>query len=416
MTEEERGIIDSIDSRMQELFEQRMAVVERIAQKKKAAGAPVEDPAREKAMLSARCDALKNHALEGCYSDFLRSVIRISKNYQSSIITGCSTPASSIVIGRGNAARAGQICGISCKQALIVTDSGVPAGYVQAVASSLEGRAGQCTIYTFPQGEANKNIEVYEKLLSALVQGGFTRTDCVIAVGGGVVGDMAGFAAASFMRGIDFYNIPTTLLSQVDSSVGGKTAIDFDGVKNIVGAFHMPRKVIIDPDTLATLPTRQLHNGLVEAIKMGATGSADLFSLIENSSNLLSDIEEIIRLSINYKMSIVAADPTEKGLRRVLNFGHTAGHAIEACSGGKFLHGEAVGLGMLCFAEGDARRRIAAVLEKYGLPTNHDIPSGELLDKIIHDKKAAGDAITVVRVSSIGSFNFEKINIQDLKI
>ena len=158
MTDEERGIIDSIDSRMQELFEQRMAVVEHIAQKKKAAGAPVEDPAREKAMLSRRCAALKDCALEGYYSDFLRSVIRISKNYQNSIISGSSTPASNIFIGRGSLARAGEICGISCKQALIVTDSGVPAGYAQAVAASLEGRAGHCTIHTFPQGENNKNI------------------------------------------------------------------------------------------------------------------------------------------------------------------------------------------------------------------------------------------------------------------
>ena len=416
MNEKERQAIDAIDSQMARLFEERMAAVERIAQNKKAAGAPIEDAGRENAMLARRCAELGNPSLEPYYSDFLRSVIRVSKDYQGDIISGQATPASNIFLGRGSLGRSGEICGICCKQALIVTDSGVPAEYPKAVEASLAGRVGHCTICTIPQGEANKNIEIYKNVLESLVRGGFTRTDCVIAVGGGVVGDLAGFAAASYMRGIDFYNIPTTLLSQVDSSVGGKTAIDFGEVKNIVGAFHMPQKVIVDPDTLSTLPLRQLHNGLAEAIKMGATGDATLFGLIENSTDLLSDIEEIIRRCLNYKMSIVNADPTEKGLRRVLNFGHTVGHAIEACSAGEILHGEAVGLGMLYFCEGDARRRISAVLAKYGLPVSHNIPANLLMDKIARDKKAAGDSITIVRVASIGSFSFEKINIRDLKL
>ena len=393
-----------------------MAAVARIAAKKKAAGLAVEDLRREEAMLSRRCAEIGDEGLRQYYSDFLKSVIRISKDYQRELIGASGALPANIHIARGSLDLAGEICGIECSRALIVTDSGVPAEYAARVKVSLKDRVDKVFIHTIPQGEANKNIETYKGVLEVLVDGGFTRTDCVIAVGGGVVGDLAGFAAASFMRGIAFYNIPTTLLSQVDSSVGGKTAIDFGSVKNIVGAFHMPRKVVIDTDTLASLPPRQLHNGLAEAIKMGATGNADLFCLIENSNDLLADIEDIIRLSLSYKMSIVSADPTEKGLRRVLNFGHTVGHAIEACAAGSLLHGEAVGLGMLCFAGGGALPRIRAVLEKYSLPTGSDIPREALLEKIQHDKKADGDTLTVVRVETIGSYRFEQINIQDLEI
>jgi 3-dehydroquinate synthase len=306
--------------------------------------------------------------------------------------------------------------GICGGKVLVVTDSGVPAEYAKAVAASMQGRASEVLIHTFEQGETSKNLATYNEIAQALVSGGFTRSDAVVAVGGGVVGDLAGFVASTFMRGIRFYNVPTTLLSQVDSSIGGKTAIDFGGVKNIIGAFHMPVKVLIDPDTLATLPARQLHNGLVEAIKMGATSDASLFELIENSTDLLADASEIIRLSLNVKQAVVCADPKEKGLRRVLNFGHTLGHAIEASCGGRYIHGEAVAIGMLPFADEPARSRIRRVLDKYGLPTSCDMDAAAIRDLISHDKKASGSEITVVRVSEIGSFRFEKINIQDLAL
>ena len=413
---EERRIIDEIDSQMARLFEKRMAASEKIALYKKECGLPVEDLAREKEMIERRCAAISDERLRGFYGDFLKGVITVSKDYQTDIIYGAKTPCHDIIIKRGSLDDAGTLLGICGAKVMIVTDNGVPAEYAARVAASLEGRARETVIYTIPQGEANKNIDTYRSVMEALVDGGFTRSDAVIAVGGGVVGDLAGFAAATFMRGIRFYNVPTTLLSQVDSSVGGKTAIDFGGVKNIVGAFHMPVKVLIDPDTLATLPARQLHNGLVEAIKMGATSDAALFELIENSTDLIADAGEIIRMSLNVKQSVVKADPKEKGLRRVLNFGHTVGHAIEASSAGKYLHGEAVAIGMLCFAGGSAKARIRSVLEKYSLPTSCDADPAAVTALIAHDKKASADEITVVKVDEIGSFRFEKVNLQDLAI
>ena len=413
---EERRIIDSIDTEMARLFEQRMEAVRSIAMEKKACGVPVEDLKREKEIIAARSQALGNQALRPYYSDFLRGVMSVSKDYQTDLIYGEKMPCSDIIIENGCISRAGELLVLSGGKVLVVTDTGVPEQYSRTVAASISRQGASVQICTVPQGEANKSLQSYAQILDSLVEGGFTRTDAVVAVGGGVVGDMAGFAAATFMRGIRFFNIPTTLLSQVDSSIGGKTAIDFAGVKNIVGAFHFPSKVLIDPRTLATLPARQLHNGLAEAIKMGATGDAGLFGIIEKSIDLQRDLPEIIRRSLNYKKSVVDADPLESGLRRVLNFGHTVGHAIEACSGGQYLHGEAVSLGMLYFAEGNARSRIANVLEKYDLPVTHNIPAQTLLDFISHDKKASGDVITVVKVSEIGSFAFETIAIKELPL
>lgn len=416
MNTEERRIIDQIDREMAQLFVRRMAAVHSVAANKKAAGAPVEDLQREREMLEKRCSELENADLRGYYADFLRSVISVSKDYQTDLIYGAKMPCHDIIIENGIISRAGQLTGLSGGKALVVSDTGVPENYSAAVARSLEASGVAAHICIIDQGEQNKSIESYAKVMNALVEHGFTRTDAVIAVGGGVVGDLAGFVAATFMRGIRFFNIPTTLLSQVDSSVGGKTAIDFAGVKNIVGAFHFADKVLIDPETLVTLPERQLHNGLVEAIKMGATGDAVLFSLIERSTDLNADLPEIIPRSVAYKKSVVDADPRESGLRRVLNFGHTVGHAIEACGNGRYLHGEAVAAGMMYFADGSARERIGNVLSKYNLPTAHDIPANQLREFISHDKKASGSAITVVKVKTIGSFEFETMDINDLPL
>lgn len=314
-----------------------------------------------------------------------------------------------VLIERGALARAGACLALD-RRVLVVTDSGVPPQYAETVARQCA--AG--SVLTLPQGEANKSMESLETILSALLERGFTRTDAVVAVGGGVVGDIAGFAAACYMRGIDFYNIPTTLLSQVDSSVGGKTAIDFRGVKNIVGAFHDPRKVLIDPDTLKTLPQRLLHEGLVEAIKMAATCDAALFARIEGAARLDDILDEVIAGAIRIKADIVSQDPTEKGLRRVLNFGHTVGHAIEAAAGGALYHGECVGIGMLFMSSGDARERIKALLERYSLPVDCPFSREALQEYILHDKKAAGKDITVVRVDRIGSYEFKTLKMEQV--
>lgn len=298
------------------------------------------------------------------------------------------------------------------RKVLILTDSGIPKEYVSKVLEKIK----EGYVYEIPEGESSKSFDNFGKILDYLIEKQFTRTDCIVAVGGGVVGDLAGFVAASYMRGITFYNIPTTLLSQVDSSIGGKTAIDKNGVKNVVGAFYPPKCVVIDPVVLKTLDERQLHSGLVEAIKMGITSDKTLFELIKNSKNLFDDIEEIIVKALLVKKYVVEKDPHEKHLRKILNFGHTIGHAIE--SSGKFntlLHGECVGLGMLYMVEESLKKELLTVLEKYNLPTTFEANDFDLFRYISLDKKRTGDNISIVYVTEIEHYEIKSIKLEEIK-
>lgn len=298
------------------------------------------------------------------------------------------------------------------RNVLIVTDDGIPQEYIDKVLS----KCNNGYVYTIKQGEQSKNFTNFENILNYLIDNKFLRTDCIVAIGGGVVGDLAGFCASVYMRGITFYNIPTTLLSQVDSSVGGKTAIDKNGIKNIIGAFYPPHKVVIDPNVLKTLDKRQLLSGLVEAIKMGATSDKELFDLIKNSTDLQKDIDEIIIKSIKVKKEVVEIDPNEKGIRKILNFGHTIGHAIE--SSGKFddyLHGECVGIGMLYFSSSTVKEEILNVLNKYNLPVKVNIDKEELYNYMLLDKKRTNDYLQVIYVNEIGTFEIKKEPIENIK-
>lgn len=304
-----------------------------------------------------------------------------------------------IVLLEGSTQEIGRYLNLD-RKVLVVTDSGVPKAYSERIAAACRTPVSVC----IPMGETGKSLEQYQRLLSVMLENGFGRGDCVVAVGGGVVGDLSGFAASCYMRGVDFYNVPTTLLSQVDSSIGGKTAVNFEGVKNIVGTFYPPKAVVIDPSTLQTLDERQLHAGLAEVIKMAATSDADLFRLLEESEDFRADLTEIIRRALLIKRDVVEKDPTEKGLRRVLNFGHTIGHAIEGCGAGRYLHGECVAMGMIPFCGPAARQRLIAVLEKVGLPTAIPYGKEQLMPFLVHDKKKTGNTITTVFVEQIGSF------------
>ena len=247
-----------------------------------------------------------------------------------------------ILVQRGILESAGEHLNLN-RRVLVVTDSGVPAAYAKTLAQQCR----ESVILTVDAGEGSKSLETFGRLLGAMLDHGFSRKDCVVAVGGGVVGDLSGFAASAYMRGIDFYNIPTTLLSQIDSSIGGKTAINFGGVKNIVGAFYQPKKVLIDPELLKTLPKRQISNGLAEAVKMAMTSDRVLFELFENE-DIQSHIDDIIIRSLNIKKIVVEQDEKEAGLRKILNFGHTIGHGIESSGNmSELYHGECVALGLI---------------------------------------------------------------------
>lgn len=314
-----------------------------------------------------------------------------------------------IHIGRGLLSQAGEIWNLD-RRVFIVTDSGVPKEYSERIAAC----AKMAKIVTVPEGEGSKSAEIYANLLSEMVSFGMTRTDCAIAVGGGVVGDLTGFLAATYMRGIDFYNLPTTVLSQVDSSIGGKTAINLAGVKNIVGAFHQPRGVIVDIDTLKTLQKRQVANGLSEALKMSLTSDAELFSLFEAEEIGDHNIEKIITSALKIKKAVVEEDECESGIRKILNFGHTFGHAIEAQEEMHgFYHGECVAIGMLPVCSPDVKARLLPILKKLGLPYSYAGDIERALGFISHDKKCDGDKISIVLVNEIGSYEIKKMTVSE---
>ena len=313
-----------------------------------------------------------------------------------------------ISVGSGLIKKAGEIFNLK-RRVLIITDSGVPTDYARTILDLCEdGR-----ILTLPEGEETKSIDNLSRIFSEMVDFGMTRTDCVVAVGGGVVGDISGFAAASFMRGIDFYNIPTTLLSQVDSSIGGKCAINFSGVKNIIGAFYQPRGVIIDPALLGTLPKRQISNGMSEAVKMALSFDKELFELIEKNEILEDILEQIIIGSLKIKKAVVEGDERESGIRKALNLGHTLGHGIESLEMGRLYHGECVAIGMMAVCSEEVSARLYPVLKRLSLPTEYDGDLSAALELISHDKKCDGESVSAVFVDEIGSFRIEKMKVED---
>lgn len=314
-----------------------------------------------------------------------------------------------IVIERGALQKAGELLDLN-RRVMVITDDGVPTRYSWKVATQAE----KDYVYTIRQGEDSKSVTEFEKILSEMLRLGFTRKDAVVAVGGGVVGDLAGFVASAYMRGIDFYNIPTTVLSQVDSSIGGKTAVNLNGIKNIVGAFYQPKKVLIDLDLLDTLPQRQISNGLAEAVKMALTSDEELFELFEKG-NISKHMDEIITRSLMIKKNVVEQDEKEQGLRKILNFGHTIGHGIESFEHLNGLyHGECVALGMIPMVSEAIRPRLIKVLESLRLPTSAELDADAVYQAMTHDKKGEGDSVTVTTVEQPGSFEMKKIPFSEL--
>lgn len=318
-----------------------------------------------------------------------------------------------IELSRGALSRVGELINLN-RKVMVVTDSGVPAEYADTVASF----AKEAFKVVIPQGEESKNFDCLQTLLAEMLNSGFTRKDAVVAVGGGVVGDLAGFAASMYMRGVDFYNIPTTLLSQVDSSIGGKTAVDFHGYKNVIGAFYQPKKVIIDPNVLATLDKRQVAAGMAEAIKMSLTSDAEMFAMLENADDIYVDIDTVIEKALRIKKYVVECDEKEAGLRKILNFGHTVGHGIETQQAGALYHGECVALGMLPMCSDEVRARLILVLAKAGLPTELVLDRAalrEVMTAVSHDKKSAVGGVDAVLVHAPGSFEIKKLSLPEIE-
>ncbi len=306
-----------------------------------------------------------------------------------------------------------EIC--KAKKVCLISDDNVFSIYGDKVKSSLENRGFKVYEFVFKAGESSKTTATVISMVEFMAEKQLVRSDIVVALGGGVCGDMAGFAASIYLRGIDFVQIPTSLLAQVDSSVGGKTAVDLPQGKNLCGAFHQPILVLVDPNTLDTLPSHYFSDGLAEAIKMGCIKSLSLFEKIEQN-DAHEIIEDIIYECDELKAQVVERDEKEHGERALLNFGHTPGHAIEKLHGFTTVsHGEAVGIGMVMISkagemnnitEKGTSERIANVLKKYGLRISDSHSINEIIDAMSADKKRTSNAINFTLIKKIGdSFN-----------
>ncbi|MBR2743093.1 MAG: 3-dehydroquinate synthase [Clostridia bacterium] len=329
-------------------------------------------------------------------------------------------------IGAGLTARAGELARsvLSPCRICVITDTTVQRLYLEAVKKSLSDAGFSVCSYAFPAGEQSKNMTTLSDILEFLAERGITRSDAILALGGGVAGDITGFAAGVFLRGIKFIQMPTTLLAAVDSSVGGKTAVDLKAGKNLAGVFLQPSMVICDTDTLKTLPGETLACGIAEAIKTGVLFDEELFSLFENGRVSKDTLPFIIERCVTHKGRVVEADEFDRGERQLLNLGHTVGHAIEKLSAYGVSHGHAVAMGMGIIARAsaasgycgdDTAKRIERALINNSLPVSCGFSAAELSRAALSDKKRKGDTINLVIPESIGRCRLMKINIDGLE-
>jgi len=339
-----------------------------------------------------------------------------------------------VLTGAGLLAKTGELikeCVPGATKVLVVSDTNVVPLYMDKVRASVEAAGLSFFEYVFAAGEQSKTIDSIAGMWDVMAKEGFTRSDCVAGLGGGVVGDMAGFAAATFLRGIAIVQIPTSLLAQVDASVGGKTGIDLPKGKNLVGAFHQPSIVIEDTECLKTLSPERFTEGMAEVIKYAFIMDLPLYDILKNiadegrSEDLQNDadkIEDIVCRCVADKAEVIEKDEKEGGLRQILNYGHTVGHVIERNSNFSLSHGVCVAKGMGIIHESmeaqgllehDEREKMDSLIEAFGLPTEDPITPQEALDGAMNDKKKRGDTITVITVSKIGKADIRKMSSEE---
>ncbi len=324
-----------------------------------------------------------------------------------------------ILIERGLLAQAGERCRAALPRAAklaVVSDSNVVPLYGEALLQSLTAAGFEARLFTVPAGEHSKNAGQLSRLWEGFMSFGLTRTDAVVALGGGVVGDLAGFAAATILRGVDLVQIPTTLLAQVDSSVGGKVAIDLEAGKNLAGSFYQPKLVLMDPAALDTLSDATFSDGMAEVIKYGCIWDRAFFDFLAahpSRAEIMAEIEHVLYTCCDIKRQVVMADERDTGLRMILNFGHTIGHAFELA--GRYetwTHGQAVAAGMNWAARLGAAagvtpagtaQAITALTEKFGLPADIPCPWNIMAEAVGLDKKRSGDSITLIFLSQLGT-------------
>lgn len=309
------------------------------------------------------------------------------------------------------------------RRCMVVSDTNVAPLYMDNALASLKEAGFDAASFVFPAGEASKNGETYLALVNTLAEAKLTRADVLIALGGGVVGDLTGFAAATFLRGIACVQVPTTLLSCVDSSVGGKTAIDLPAGKNLCGAFYQPNLVLCDPEVLRTLPEEILADGCAEVIKYGMLGDADLLQKLQDT-HITDQMEDAIARCVEMKRDIVENDEFDTGKRQLLNLGHTFAHSIEALSHYGTSHGSAVAMGMVLVTRAAVKRGICpaecldvllSLLKKYKLPAETPYTAEDLASIALSDKKRSGDMLNLVLPCGMGDSKLNPVNVSELQ-
>ena len=330
-----------------------------------------------------------------------------------------------VTIGEGLLDAAGALLRekTDAKTVCIVSGEHVDALYGDRLARSLEAAGFRALRFVHPSGEKHKNLETYGKLLGFLAAQGLSRSDLLVSLGGGVTGDLTGFAAATYMRGLDYVQIPTSLLAMVDSSVGGKTAVDLPEGKNLAGCFWQPLAVLCDPALLRTLPEEELRCGAAEVVKTAVLRDEALFRDLEQAGLPAAFTEDAIARCVSIKRDLVEEDEFDRGSRKLLNLGHSFGHALELCSGYALRHGQAVSVGMTMISRAAAEKgicsretaeRLRALLEKLGLPTETEIPAHALLTALLRDKKRSGDSMDLVLPEAVGRCRAERVPVSAL--
>lgn len=334
-------------------------------------------------------------------------------------------PAYNVLVGENILPQIGELAKDFCKgkKIAIIADSNTEKLFGNVVSNSFKSHKFHVCAFAFQAGEEQKTFDIIGEIINFLAENKFTRADTVIALGGGVVGDMAGFAAAIYLRGINFIQVPTTLLAMVDSSVGGKTGCDLPAGKNLAGAFHQPKLVVADVGTLNSLSPDLIADGFAEIIKHAAIADLEMFKSLEND-NFNGDLINLVAQNVKIKASVVAQDEFDNGLRQTLNFGHTIGHALEKFYNFKDIsHGAAVAFGIFIetkaaeragICENGTSERLKNLLAKYNLKVDFDVKIADLIDAMLVDKKTSGDKITLALISKIGTHHLHTMKTADL--
>lgn len=425
-----REKIAEIDVKLAYDFTERMKLVKEIGEIKKELSLPICDAEQEKRVIDRNVTFVDDE-LKTYYKNLTVKLIELSKQYQKNkediykrnnvkIGYGILDDIWTVLNNNDN------LKDISNRKICIFYDVNVPEKFVKKIITIFPN----AYVKSMPQGELSKSILVYNDCIEYLVNKEFNRNDILISLGGGSIGDVVGFISSTYMRGMRYISIPTTLLSQVDASVGGKNAINISGIKNVIGTFNEPQQVVIDIELLQTLSIRQISNGIAESIKMGLTLDEELLNDIEelciikyendrDANRLINEnralIEKIIKRSIELKLNIVENDFKEQELRRVLNFGHTVGHAIESYyNSDKYLHGECVGLGMLAMIDIGIKHKLIEILKLSGLPYEIKIDRDEMMKRIKHDKKSDGEGYHIIVCNKIGTYEQKYASIQEI--